>query len=378
MELEMNNVLSIIIPVRDKEITRIKNCVKFLQKALAGYAEGSSQILVVDYGSETPVKLDGVKVIRIEAKEWNKAHLINSIVADISSDYVMTLDADMLIHKKHIGAIFANMGDNEVLFSTNVRRLDKKFLCEDYDKMIKNSLAWHKEGNTQYRSTADGGLQVYPVSFWKKIKGIPESLGKFWGAEDDWIWYQARLNDYTTIDISYPLLHLNHAPPKAVKTEEERNEILEWIGYKSKWLNYICENQIVKNPEPSIAGKEPCLKIYNEWKEQMKHRNEFIKLAIEKGQTDIEFLLEKYKLEKEKPSILISIINNYDSLPTYFVWDLLALYNHTRSVYPDVEIHQVNACDVNLMRNLSARYSLGENDRKKKFDYIVMLDTDHK
>src|SRR5690606_18638060 len=38
---------------------------------------------------------------------------------------------------------------------------------------------------------------------------------------------------------------------------------------------------------------------------------------------------------------------------------------------------QVNACDVNSMRNLAARYAKGDNEEKKRYDYIVMLDDDH-
>jgi hypothetical protein len=87
--------------------------------------------------------------------------------------------------------------------------------------------------------------------------------------------------------------------------------------------------------------------------------------------------METYKLTKEKPSVCICIINNYDSLPSYFVWSLFALYNYTKNHFPQIYIQQINACSIQTMRNLAVETALGKNQYKKKFDYLVQLDSDH-
>jgi len=75
--------------------------------------------------------------------------------------------------------------------------------------------------------------------------------------------------------------------------------------------------------------------------------------------------------------LLITVINNTGLLPDYFVWDLFQLYLYTRNYYPEVDIQQVNACDVNSMRNLSVKLALGYNS-PKKYNYLVQLDDDHR
>jgi glycosyltransferase involved in cell wall biosynthesis len=50
----------------------------------------------------------------------------------------------------------------------------------------------------------------------------------------------------------------------------------------------------------------------------------------------------------------------------------------TKNVFPEVDIQQINACDVNSMRNLSIKLALGDNQDKKKYDYVVCLDDDHR
>jgi hypothetical protein len=136
----------------------------------------------------------------------------------------------MIIPKPFLSEIFLNLGDENYIVNTNVRRINKKDIKADFDDMVSSSISWNKvEDNTQYFNQFNGGVQVYSKDFWTQVGGIPESLGKYWGAEDNYLWYVARMRELTMIDISTPLLHIEHkgSLPEKV-TPEEKNTITEW------------------------------------------------------------------------------------------------------------------------------------------------------
>ena len=379
-------LLTIIIPVRNKDLLRIKRCISFLKLASRGYEE-HIRILVVDYGSENIIcskDIYDTTVLRLDASEWNKSHLLNYTIKGIKAQYIMTLDVDMLISKEIFQEIMKPLlyypkGYNCFIVDTNVRRIQLKDYSTDYKKMVTKSLPWNKENKGQYFSPAVGGIQVFSKKFWEEVGGFPESLGKFWGCEDSFMFVVARIRNLNIIDISFPLLHMNHKTPNEtiLNQGQDKKIIMEYINYKSNWLDWICRQKITKNPESYIAREKPCLELYNKFLNELKERPKVIQKAISEGKENIEYMYEGYKLEKQKPSILISVINNYENMPTNFTWDLIKLYNHTKLFYPSTDLQQVNACDVATMRNLSVQFALGDNPMKRKYNYLVMLDVDH-
>ena len=79
--------------------------------------------------------------------------------------------------------------------------------------------------------------------------------------------------------------------------------------------------------------------------------------------------------------ILIFIIDNSGLWPSYFSVDVVKLYNYTKSIYPNTEIQTIQANSVVQMRNIAMKYALGESKFNKdmiRFDYLVMLDIDHR
>lgn len=376
--MKINSHVLIIIPCRNKELVRIKKCISFAKKAIKNYSD-LIEIVVVDYSSKKPIKLKGTNILTIKGQpEWNKCHLINTTITKTKSEYIMILDVDMILTKEHIDEIMINLFPNNFIVDTHVKRIDYKDISNNMNKMIKKSVPWYNKDRTEYFNQANGGIQVYSRDFWKKIKGLPESLGKYWGAEDNWIYFAARINGLTIVDIAYPLIHMSHSKPEQKNiSSEEKKQIVEWVNYKSRWLDFVCKIDLDYNPESHIAEEKPCMELYNDFLDKYSKRQKVLEEAIKKGKYEIEYLLEKYNLEKEKPSILIIVPNNYGFIPDYFVWDLFSLYNYTRSFYPCISIQQVSACDISLMRNLGIEFAKGKNSDGKKFTYLVQLDTDH-
>ena len=80
--------------------------------------------------------------------------------------------------------------------------------------------------------------------------------------------------------------------------------------------------------------------------------------------------------------ILISVINNTGTWPTYFCLDLINLLEKTKEVYPNAKLQTIRACSVNEMRNFACRYAMGKiginGEDPSKYDYVVQLDVDHR
>ena len=81
--------------------------------------------------------------------------------------------------------------------------------------------------------------------------------------------------------------------------------------------------------------------------------------------------------------IVIFVINNTGSWPSYFCMDLVNLFVTTLQEYPNTELRTVEANSVENMRNYACRYAMGlralqPGDTLERADYLVMLDVDHR
>jgi glycosyltransferase involved in cell wall biosynthesis len=373
--------ISVHIPFANRKRKRLMAVIDAVKKNNLGLVKS---ITVIDCASDMPIKkgngLSGIKIIRLENKPFNKSFALNKSILEEDSEYIMTLDADILLSKEHFKEIEKNLSKEKFICDTNVRRVNLEDIKKEYPELIRISRPWGNLDRTQLVNQAHGGIQVYSKDFFNNIGGIMESLGFYSGAMDSYTWIMARLNNLTIIDLSYPLIHIDHPKLKEKNfnlSKEEEAFAKNYRAYKGHYLDFIITTNLKKNPEP-IGGKTPSDTLVKKFKEELMNRDEIIKKALDEGKKEVTLFGQTFVLEKEKPSILISVINNYDSMPNYFVWDLMSLYIQTKRFYPDVDIQQANACDVNLMRNLSVLHSLGDNDLKKRYDYIVQLDTDHK
>ena len=373
------NEISIIIPVKNKERWRVQTCIDYINKNGEGLVK---EIIVVDYNSDKPLKLKKCTVLRIDNQRiFNKTHALNLGIAKTNSEFIMTVDADILLSNKHFEEISNALDNGSFICDTNVRRiLPGKIKGKTYNQLIAMSKSWSVPNRTQYINQAHGGFQLYSRKFYNKIGGLMESMGKYIGGMDSYMWLIARLNRLTIVDISHPLLHVEHEKQKNESfnlSPEELELANTYRQYKSHYLDFMVKTNIKKNPE-GIGKEKPAEDLFKKFLEEYNNKDSLIREAFDRGEKSIDLLGQTFKLEKEKPAVMISVICNNDTMPTYFIWDLFHLYIHTKRFYPDVDIQQANACDVNLMRNMSALYSLGGNDLNKPYKYLIMLDDDHK
>jgi len=367
--------LNVYIPVKNRQ-TALNRCLKQLDKSKKLF----DKIIVIDACSDNPIKIpkkyQNVILERTEFPIWNKAWVLNTLILRYPNKYVMTLDVDMLVSKEHLRKINKNLSVNNFICDTNVRRINKDKIEESYDNMIKNSKPWRNQDTTQYLNTANGGFQVYSYDFFVHINGIQEGLGLYHGSVDNIMYYRARMNNLNIVDISYPLLHVEHSNQKENNYEEaERVVAGEYRQFKAAYLNHVIKNNLNKNTE-NIGGDKPNMELFSEYKNMKYNSQEIINKAIKEGKEFVELGYQTFRLEKAKPKIMVAVINNYGSYPDYFVWDMFNLWRHTASQGYDVELCPINACEVNSMRNIAIKMAIGQLG-DKKYDYLVMLDDDH-
>jgi len=72
-------MIDIVIPIRDREINRLSICIDSIIKN----SSKVRTITVVDYCSKKKIRISDlpkdqrISVLRVENKEWNKAHALN-------------------------------------------------------------------------------------------------------------------------------------------------------------------------------------------------------------------------------------------------------------------------------------------------------------
>ena len=371
---ENREKINVYIPVRDRDKKRLLNCIHQVKHNNLGLVK---DIVVIDVGSKKPIKpIKGVNLLRLETNRWNKAWGINRGIREYPNDFIMTLDVDMLLSVEHFSEISKNLTTTNFICDTNVRRVNPKkvkrqITSDDYVKLVESSKPWHNGGVNQLFNLANGGFQVYSKQFYDKMGGIQESLGLYHGAVDNVTYYRARMMSMNIVDVSYPLLHVEHKKKKEANLPKNERRIAErYRLYKSGYLSDIVAKNLYRNPE-KIAGKNPSEELFEQMKKELMYEQQIVQEAINRGDNKVTVAYQTYEIKRSK-SILVCVINNKGYLPSYFVWDLIKLFQYTQKQGIDIQLQEINACSISHMRNLAIKLA-----QQGKFDYVVQLDDDH-
>jgi hypothetical protein len=365
--------INVFLPVRNRDNFRILKCIQHIKKNNLGLVD---KIIIVDNSDVSIKPIKGTIIERIETSSWNKGYLFNKAIKKYPNDFIMTVDVDIMVSEQHFEQIREHLTKNSFICATNVRRLKRKDYSSEYDDMIYNSYPWERQDMSQYHNLANGGMQIYSYDFWMDINGYHEGLGVYWGAEDNWTYFQAKLRSMSIIDVSTPLIHIEHKRQGTDMSDEERKLSREYQGYKVGFLNNVCKKIISKN-SGTIAGDYPNIDLFLEFKQIYANTNEIIQKAVDDGKKEVVIGFNNFQIQKAKPTILLAVINNYGLIPDYFMYNMIEILQVCAKHGYDVALQKVSACDVNSMRNMAVKTAIGMNREKKTYDYIIMLDDDH-
>lgn len=337
------NEIDFIIAVRDRDDERIQKCIDSI-KPLA------KSIIVVDYGSKVPVKVNDATVIRYtNSKIWNKSHALNLGIKSSNAPYICTIDCDFVLDELVLEAIKNNLGEFNVIFNTNVRRIESKDLTNNFKQNFIKSKPWFDDAYHNLYSRANGGIQVFHRKFINAINGYDEGLGAYWGAMDNRIYEQAKGKNMTVIDLNIPMFHQEHEHKKEDNLSEDERDTATYLrAYKS----YLLKELIKKG---DYIGRP-------DWGNELPNHD---------------WIFEELKEFKEKSipkaKVCISITSNFEFLPTYFVIDLISMINYASKFGVTCSVFSSrNSMGIDMIRNSAVDFA-----RESGCDYVLHLDTDH-
>lgn len=245
--------IDVVICIRDREQERVERCVKYLRKC-----ENIKNIFVMDNSLVTPITpFEGAEVIRLEYSDyWNKSWVLNKGIKLCKSQYIMTIDVDIILSEEILNKIVDFLGERNVIFNKNILRLKQFNICEDYQTMLKSSYPWFPEAKKRVYHDANGGIQVMPLGWIESVNGYDENAGLLWGGMDNRVFEQAVLDGMSVIDINIPMIHVEHKNKEENLKDEDKNFALTCRGLKRLYLDGMINMNKIENLE-EWGGEKP-------------------------------------------------------------------------------------------------------------------------
>lgn len=242
-------MISVIIPVRNKSLSRLRRTIDSIKDS-----EIIGEIIIVDYGSDTPIKFPGkkVKVIRYNKNLFfNKSHAINLGIKESKQDYIATLDADIIPSPEFIKAVGLYLNPKSFIYTRKVRRIQCKWFKSKlpWKELIKHSEHWKQWRGVRWTDELShrgtGGIQIYPKKWIIKVRGADEALVGMGGMDGEML-YRAYNTGLHIIQINELTLHQEHPSMKESQFPQEQRKFLTYLrGLKPKYL--IKKAQYKKN-----------------------------------------------------------------------------------------------------------------------------------
>lgn len=213
--------ISVVIPVRNRAGTRLKNCLSSLRWQCKVVPQ---EVLVVSFGSSSDTDLElatlcseaGARLVCTGNPDvvWSWSFPANVGIRATSPDsrFVMLLDADMILAPNFFDVLTNELEhdpDSMVLCQSSDLGQDV-LLSEDPDALRKAfSRLW--SGSRLRGPKGCGGIQVAPRKFFFDVHGLDEDF-KFWGGEDRDMVQRAERYGLTIrwITRSTSMLHQHH------------------------------------------------------------------------------------------------------------------------------------------------------------------------
>ena len=183
---------TILFTYRDKEISRVKNCLD----SLYTQSDPNFNIIFVDYGSQQSYSLELQNLLSnfqsvlyhytyTFSQSWSRAKAINIGLQLVKSEYVFVADIDMIFRNDFVEKLKSLQHPNKSTFF-KVGFIPKTFT--DYNQ------AFEKIPISFSSNVGAQGLSLFNVDALKKINGFDEFY-HFWGAEDEDVHHRLKVNN---------------------------------------------------------------------------------------------------------------------------------------------------------------------------------------
>ena len=155
--------------------------------------DGAVTIVLADNGStdatcvvaETVAAELGIRLEIVHETEAGKAHALNTALAGITTPYVITVDADTLLHKEAIRRLVSRLESSPpttvaVAGSVLVRNSRDNLLTrmQEWDYYLGITVVKRVQGLYQSTLVAQGAFSLYRTAELRKVGGWPDAIGE--------------------------------------------------------------------------------------------------------------------------------------------------------------------------------------------------------
>jgi glycosyltransferase involved in cell wall biosynthesis len=287
------NEIDFVIAVRDRDNERIQRCINsIMNPEIQPLPIGD--IIVVDYGSKEKVKVDSACIIYYDKNPiWNKSHALNLGIKKCKSEYICTVDCDIIFRSEMKRRLVKSLSKNSFIINTNVLRINVRDLKEDFEENIKKSRPWHNNNKSNVYSRANGGIQCFPRKWIEYVGGYDEELGVYFGSMDNRVYEQAMMCGLTVVNLNFPMFHQEHKNQKEENLPEDEQELAEIIRvFKANSLGELMKTGTVVKLD-RWGGEEPNQEKF------LKMGRDYIEMLNKTDPEKINFIKDLYQKIKQ-------------------------------------------------------------------------------
>jgi hypothetical protein len=259
--------LAVVIPVRDREGTRVRNALASLCWQSAGRV---SQIILVSHGStpHTDTKLEeacrefGAQLIVVgrPGDPWCKPLALNTGIraSDPALCFVMTMDVDMILAPDFVEHVLTELRRHpETLVLCRSSDLRREATIPATPDALRSSFDALKRSARLRGPHGTGGIQAAPRRFFFDVRGYDEDM-RWWGAEDNDLVGRAKAAGLRVAWISdrTSMLHQWHPKTHRALTDAQARRGAEQAWKKNHELMRARAGQVSRNPRGWGASLE--------------------------------------------------------------------------------------------------------------------------
>jgi glycosyltransferase involved in cell wall biosynthesis len=303
-----NPVLSVIIGIRDWEISR-------LQVAIRSHANCTIsdvvEIVVSDYGSQNCEEVErlardmGCTYVHTDSELWSRSRALNTGIVASRGEFVLATDADIIFapetHAITVDLLWKFPGSLQL---KQCRDLSEYIGLDDLDNLERAD--WQSLSETAHTRPrwGMGGLAACSRKTADRVRGYDERM-VIWGAEDNDFGKRVRATGGILNWITDPAAQIFHVwHPPFMQTNPDASEIFE---INRGYLNN--DSSVIRNLAPGTIyrGLEPMVTVVIATKNRAHYLRSSIESVLNQSFGELELIVIDDGSEDDTQDVLASI-----------------------------------------------------------------------